>query len=75
MTEHICRKHVLESMSKSELRQCLDETVLSEEERKVMELIYLKRKPLGYVADIMGFSESGVKKMHQRIIKRMNNLR
>lgn len=74
MTEHIRRKHILEGMSRTEIEKLLDETVLSEEERELMTLLYLKRKPLGYVADIMGFSESGTKKMHQRIIKRMTNL-
>lgn len=74
MTEHIRRKHILEEMSKAEIEAKLDEIVLSEEERELMTLLYLKRKPLGYIADIMGFSESGLKKMHCRIIKRMTNL-
>lgn len=75
MTEHINRKHTLMSMTKAELIALLDQIVLSEDERRVMELIYLKRKPLGYVADIMGYSESGIKKIHCRIIKRINYLR
>lgn len=74
MTEHILRKHILEGMTKAEIEAKLDEIVLSEEERELMTLLYLKRKPLGYIADIMGFSESGLKKMHCRIIKRMTNL-
>ena len=75
MTEHMIRKHILMDMTKAELAELLDQLVLSEEERELMELLYVKRKPLTYIADIMGFSESGIKKMHCRIIKRMNNLR
>lgn len=71
MTEHLRRKHALENMAKAEIVAILDANVLSEDERAVMELIYLKRKPLQYIADIMGYSESGVKKMHCRIIKRI----
>lgn len=75
MTEHMCRKHALENMSKTEIEAVLNSNVLSEDERTVMELIYLKRKPLGYIADITGYSESGIKKIHCRVLKRIKNLR
>ena len=75
MTEHMIRKHALECMNKAELEAVLNSLVLSEDERTVMKLIYLKRKPLGYIADIMGYSESGIKKIHCRVIKRLKNLR
>lgn len=75
MTEHMYRKHALENMSKAEIEAALNSYVLSEDERTVMELIYLKRKTLGYVADITGYSESGIKKIHCRVLKRMKNLR
>lgn len=75
MTEHIIRKHILERMTKAEIKQKLDEIVLSEEEREVIELIYLKRKSLSYIADVTGYSESGIKKIHCRVLKRIKNLR
>lgn len=75
MTEHMCRKHALENMSKAEVEAALSSVVLSEDERMVMEMIYLKRKPIGYIADVTGYSESGIKKIHCRVIKRMKNLR
>lgn len=75
MTEHINLKHRIEKMRKSEIRALLDNVVLSEEERKVIEMIYLERKSLGYIADVTGYSESGIKKIHSRVIKRMDNLR
>lgn len=75
MTDHISLKHRIENMRKSEIRALLDDVVLSEDERSIMELIYIEKKPLGYVADVMGYSESGIKKIHCRIIKRINNLR
>lgn len=75
MTEHIIRKHTLEGMTKAEIIDSLEQTALSEEEREVMELIYIQRKPLDYIADITGYSISGVKKIHSRILKRMNHLR
>lgn len=75
MTEHIIRKHALECMNKAEIEAVLNSNVLSEDERLIMELIYLKRKPIGYIADITGYSESGIKKIHCRVIKRLKNLR
>lgn len=75
MTEHMNRKHALENMSKAEVEAALSSVVLSEDERMVMEMIYLKRKPIGYIADVTGYSESGIKKIHCRVIKRMKNLR
>ena len=75
MTDHMVRKHVLERMSRAEIEAVINSLVLSEDERKVIELIYLKRKPIGYIADITGYSESGIKKIHCRVIKRMDNLK
>lgn len=75
MTAHMNCKHALENMSKADIKGVLESVVLSEDERAVMELIYLKRKPMGYIADMMGYSESGIKKIHCRVIKRIANLR
>lgn len=72
MTDHINRKHALMQMNRNEIENLLNEMILSEDERAVFELIYIKRKPLTYIADITGYSESGIKKMHQRILKRIN---
>lgn len=65
------RKRMLESMTKPELVKLLDETALSEEERVIMEMLYIRRRPLRYVADVMAYSESGMKKKHDRILKRI----
>lgn len=74
MTDHMRVKAYLQSIGKtSELRAILESYILSDEDRLIMEMLYIERKPMDYVADVLGFSVSCVKKRHHRILSRMSN--
>lgn len=74
MTDHMKARQYLKSIGKaSELQKILDEFILSDEDRLIMELCYIQRKPLDYIADVLGFSVSCVKKRHHRILCRISN--
>ena len=45
--------------------------MLSEEEQQMMYLYYMKHKTFNEIADQLGYSEIGIAKMHQRIIKKI----
>lgn len=71
MTTHIeMRKRLREISSREEFMQLLDSRVLSDEERRILMMHYLERKPLGYIADELGFSERTVKRYHHNALSR-----
>lgn len=75
MTKHMeTKKRLREISSISELSRLIDDCVLSDNNRKIARMIYLEDKPLGYIADVLGYSESCVKKRHVKIVERLEKL-
>lgn len=72
MTKHIETKHRLQSIYRiEELNALLDKCVLSAEERLIIEMHYIRKKSLIYIAYELGYSESCIKKKHRDIINRI----
>lgn len=76
MTTHYLKvKHKIQQIpSKIEFNSLLENSMLSEKEKKLMQLYYVEKKPFDYIADELGYSKAGVIKMHQRILKRIEAL-
>jgi len=75
MTEHIKTKNKIKQIgSKLEFQTLLDNVILSDKERQMMELYYIQRKDFDYIADFLGYSKAGIQKMHQRVLKRIEAL-
>lgn len=71
MSTHIEVRNALRGISsREEFERLLDSRVLSDEERTILELHYIKHKPLGYIADELGFSERTVKRYHHNALMR-----
>lgn len=51
--------------------EVLDDCILKEDERKLIELFYLKDKPISVIADELGVSESTAKRIHSRALKKI----
>lgn len=68
------RRKIKEISSVKDFNDLLDQVMLSEEERKIMELHYKGQKSLAYIADMLGMSEITVKKKHSKILKKIGNL-
>lgn len=51
-----------------EFEELLSGTMLSEEERKIIDMIYHEHKTFGFVADTIGISESSLKRKHRKIL-------
>ena len=49
----------------------LDSLMLSEDERNILELKYRHNKTISYIADMLGMSESSVKKKHTRAMEKI----
>ena len=50
----------------------LSQTMLNDDDIKIMEMIYKDRLPLGVIADRLCMSESTVKRKHKRILVKMS---
>ena len=74
MSKHIETKRKIKESEKSDFLFLLDRLMLAEEEEKMMKLHYVKRKTLSEIADELGYSEVGIAKMHQRILKKISNI-
>lgn len=75
MTEHIeTRTKLKEIVEIQTFSNLLDRCILSEEDRRIMELHYLQDKDLRYIADLLGYSEGTIKKRHRKVLKRLKQI-
>jgi len=75
MTKHIELKHKVKNINrKTDFNSLLEESMLSEIEKKIMVMYYLENKQINYIADELGYSEQGIIKMHKRILNKLESL-
>lgn len=75
MTDHIKTRKKLQSIpTKLEFNALLDSIVLSDKEKRMMQLYYVERKDFDYIADELGYTKSGILRMHKRVLKRIEAL-
>ena len=75
MSEHIDTRKKLKDIPKvTTLMELLDSCTLSDEDKEIIKLHYVKNKNLGYIADTLGYSESAIKKKHKKILSKLNKL-
>lgn len=75
MREHIETrrklKHIYDVKTFDDL---LNQCVLTDEEKLITRMHYLQGKDLAYIGDILGYSESTIKRRHQKIIQKLSKL-
>lgn len=73
MNEETARaKQKLKSLYRvDDFNDLLDSLMLSEDERNILELKYRQNKTISYIADMLGMSESSVKKKHTRAMEKI----
>ena len=54
--------------------QLLQESTLSELDKQIFRLHYLEDKDFAFIADELGYSESGIRKRHKRAIKKLSSI-
>lgn len=74
-SKHIETKHKLQSIGKKlDFESLLDSSTLSPEDKRILRMIYLESKSLGYVADVLGYSESTIKTRHRKSLNKLRKL-
>lgn len=75
MSDHVETKKKIKSIySVKTFEELLQSCTLSDEDKAIMRLIYLKGKSLNVIADELGFSESTIKRKHRIILSKLSKL-
>lgn len=64
-------KKRLQELPKNDFEEFVDGLLLSETEKKILSDIYVEKLPMWEVGNKHGYSESGVKKIHSRLLKKI----
>ena len=64
-------KNKVAELSKGQFYTVLDNCILSPEDKKIAEMIYIKAKDLNYIADILGYSLRTINRKHDIIKKQL----
>lgn len=75
MSEHIeTRRKLKDIYSVQNFEDLLESCILTEEDKIILRLHYLKGKDFRFIADELGYSESTVKRHHKKILSKLNNM-
>lgn len=72
---HVADKHrLLNVASAGKVRKIIEESTLCEEDKALAVLLYVKKKDMSFAADMLGYSESTVKRHNKRIVQTLVKL-
>lgn len=75
LTEHIKTRSKLQNIASiSEFNQILESVVLTDEEKYILKMYYLKGKSFSCIADELGYAEITVNKKHCKILKKLGKV-
>lgn len=75
MSSHIETRNKIKEIPKvSTLMELLDSCTLTEEDKTIIKMHYVQGKNLAYIGDILGYSESTIKKKHKRILNKLSKI-
>lgn len=70
----LTRRKVQQVGSYSSLQELLDGSTLSDIDKEIVILHYVKEKNFAFIGDELGYSESGIKKRHKKILSKLGQL-
>lgn len=65
------RNKIKQIGSMKDFELLLNSSVLSDEEKKIIEMHYKEQKTLTYIADVLGMSEATVKRKHKKVLMKL----
>ena len=72
MTEHIITRHKLKDVPLvDDFEKILDMCTLSDEEKDILRLHYLKDKDFRYIGDMLGYAERTIKTKHKKALRKV----
>lgn len=75
MTNHMETKHKIQKINKkSTFMSIIEDSMLSDVEKKMVIMYYIEKKSFDFIADEIGYSKAGVLKMHKRVLNKLSDL-
>ena len=75
MSKHIETRNKIKSIADiSSFSDLLNKSTISDEDKLLLKLHYIQGKDFRFIGDMLGYSESTIKKRHRRILKKLGNL-
>ena len=75
MSKHIeTRKKIRDIAEVSSFNDLLDQTTLSDDDKKLLFLFYIKHKDFRYIGDTLGYSESTIKRRHKKALQKISKI-
>lgn len=75
MSTHIeTRKKVQEIADISSFNDLINRTTLSDIDKQILVLHYIDEKDFRFIGDMLGFSESTIKKRHKKILVKLSKV-
>ena len=75
MSKHIeTRKKVKEIADISSFHSLIDSATLSDTDKSILVLHYIEQKDFRYIGDMLGYSESTIKKKHRKILAKLGRI-
>lgn len=68
------RKKLKQISSVKDFESLMEQTMLSEEEKKILWLHYKEQKTMAFIADELGMSEITVKKKHSKMLMKIGKM-
>ena len=75
MSDHIdTRRKVKRIATISSFNELIEQIVLTEEDKQMMRMHYIEGKDFRYIGDMLGYSESTIKKRHKRALQKLSKI-
>lgn len=75
MSEHIETRRKLQNIySIQNFEDLLESCILTEDDKTILRLHYLKGKDFRFIADELGYAESTIKRHHKKILCKLNKM-
>lgn len=75
MAQHMEIKKKVKSINeKTTFNAILENSMLSEKEKTLMRMYYIDKHDFNFIADTLGYSKTGVLRMHKRILSKLESL-
>jgi len=75
LSAHIdTRRKLKEIPSLCRFDDLLEQSTLTDEDKKILRMHYLKGKDFRYIGDMLGYAEITIKKRHSKALSKLNKL-
>ena len=74
-TEHVTtRQRIQKIASITTFNELLEASTLSQDDKEMLRLHYVEEKDFRYIGDVLGYSESTIKRRHKKALTKISKL-